>query len=152
MAQNIVDGANRKHNAQARKEQLHNAFKVCYEDDLAIAKAIETHVKPYRDNKKGTKKRLKDDLDIPPKVFDLEYRRYKAQREAEEQGDDETLDLIREAFEASPYGVQVDMIEVAAGQPDGVDDGVPPEGDGGSATAPAVATLEADGEEVLTWR
>ncbi len=99
-------------NVDHRTQQLTDALADFYALDQQIKAALEKHVKPYRDQKKDIKSRLNENLNINASVFAAGYASYKLAAQAENDGDDATLGALRELFEASPIGSQVNMFAV----------------------------------------
>jgi|SRR6185437_13148708 len=105
--------ATRQHNAKARKDAISESLEQMYLLDKQIAAAIEKYVKPLRDSKNDAKKRLREDYELPNDVISARYASFKIERKATDEGDDKTLDEIREAFEALPIGGMVDLVNIA---------------------------------------
>ncbi len=111
---------NAEHNVANRNEQLTDALSEMYAIDVQVAAALEKHVAPLRAQKTDIKSRLNKDLNITATVFNARYLPYKLEAQARAAQDDATLDNLRELFEVSPVGAQVDMmseLEEAAGNP-----------------------------------
>ncbi len=94
-----------------RKKMLEDALSETYNLDQLIAKAMEKYIKPYRANKRDIKAKLREDLNVTPVVFNARYAAYVVEGRARAANDEATLDTLRELFEHSPVGVQVDMVD-----------------------------------------
>lgn len=99
------------HNVENRKQILRNSLEQTYLLDKEIASATERHLKTPREAKSAIKKRIREDLNLPAKVFNARYAMYKLERQAQDLEDNTTLDAIKEMAEMAPVGAQVDMVD-----------------------------------------
>lgn len=100
-----------QHNIGNRKKMMEDALSETFTLDDQIAKAMEKHVKPYREAKRDIKAKLREDLNITATVFNARYAAYVVEGRAIAANDEATLDTLRELFEHAPVGTQVDMME-----------------------------------------
>lgn len=115
MAKKITDAdpaiQDPKHNVKNRETLIRNSMEQLYQEDLAIEAALDTHIRPHREEKGEIKARLRNDLELTTAVINARYSVYKLQRKAEQNDDANTQDLIRELFDIVPLGGTVDMID-----------------------------------------
>ena len=104
-----------KHNIGNRKKMMQDALAENFALDGKITAALEKHVKPYRDAKRDIKAKLREDLNITPAVFNARYAAYRLEGRAIAADDEATLDTLRELFEHSPVGTQMDMMDGLGG-------------------------------------
>ena len=100
-------------NVQARRDSITNGFKKLYEIEEEIAEQTEKHLSELKALKTKTWRNLKKDVDIPRKVLDLQYRQFKAVRDANTgEGDefDTLIDHLRELHLALHPGENLDWI------------------------------------------
>jgi len=97
-------GVTAQHNVKERDKQIKDAMEELYQADKRIAAALEKHVAPDREAKKDAKKKLRESLQLTTEVINVEYATYKLTRQSQDNGDDATLDLIREMHERLPLG------------------------------------------------
>lgn len=107
------ESANKEHNAVEREQQIKDAMEELYKADKRIAANLEKHVAPDREVKKDIKKKLRESLQLTTEVINVEYATYRLTRHAQENGDEATLDLIREMHERLPLGGTVDLVTAA---------------------------------------
>lgn len=101
---------NAKHNVANRNRIMTDALAETYKLDTQIQAALEKHVAPLRAHKADIKSKLNKDLNITATVFNARYAPYKLEATARAASDDATLDNLRELFEVSPVGTQMDMM------------------------------------------
>ena len=112
MAQQLnPDSAAQGHNSQNRTVAIQQALEQIFLKDREIARLIEQHIADLRQDKRDIKKRLRDDHEITPAMFNVRYTGYKKEREAKDAGDDKVADTIRELYEICPVGHQVSLID-----------------------------------------
>jgi hypothetical protein len=118
MAKNIAkeagsgsDHATKHHNVKARAEAFKESMERMYRLDQDIAAILTESVKPLRDDKAEIKSTLREDYNVTATAFNARYHAYKFERKAKEAGDDASLDMLRELFEASPVGGQVNFMD-----------------------------------------
>ena len=108
-------------NVNARRDSITKGFEDIYKIEEVIAEKTEKHLKEPKALKTKIWRNLKGDVDIPRKVLDLQYRQYKAVRDARAGEKDELdilLDQMREMHLALHQGETVDWI-VAINATDG---------------------------------
>lgn len=107
----MSETATEGHNVKHRHDTIESCLEALYQEDKAIEAAIAEHIQAHRDEKQEVKKRLREDLNLTTQVINARYAIYKLQRKAAEQDDEMTLDTLRELFEISPIGGQVNMMD-----------------------------------------
>jgi hypothetical protein len=100
-----------KHNVANRSKMFEDALADTFALDQKITAAQAKHVKPLQANKSDIKKKLRKDLNVTADVFNARYVAYKLEGRAIAAGDDATLDTLREMFEHSPVGTQMDLVD-----------------------------------------
>ena len=91
-----------------------DGFKVRYEHDCAIERAITKHVKPLKDVKKEDWDQLAVDSGIDKKDLGLDYAKYKRQEDARTLDDDDRdriFDNMRIVYHALGKHQMLDMID-----------------------------------------
>ena len=81
-------------NVKARHNCITKGFEDIYKIEEEIAEKTEEHLSELKALKTTTWRNLKGDVDIPRKVLDLQYRQYKAVRDASDGIVDELSSLI----------------------------------------------------------
>ena len=109
-AESAEGTTNAKHNVANRSKIMTDALGEMYALDVQAEAALEKHLKPIRDQKSDIKSRLNKDLNITATVFNARYVPYKLEAQARAASDEATLDNLRELFEVSPVGTQMDMM------------------------------------------
>ncbi len=89
-------GATKGHNIQARGAAIREAFEDLYRLDSEIAAAEDKHVEPSKKARTKRWRTIKKDVDIPRKVLELDYKKFKMRKRAEDDDDGDTLDHMRE--------------------------------------------------------
>ncbi len=89
-------GATKSHNTQDRGAAIREAFEDLYRLDAEIAAAEEKHVEPSKKARTKRWRTIKKDVDIPRKVLELDYKKFRMRKRAEEDDDGDTLDHMRE--------------------------------------------------------
>ncbi len=111
-----------KHNVANRKKMLEDALSETFKLDGLIHAATKKHVQPHRDAQSDIKKKLRKDLNITAAVFNARYAAYRLEGRAIAADDEATLDTLRELFEHSPVGTQMDLVDGMEGaQTNGAD-------------------------------
>jgi hypothetical protein len=105
------DNVTAKHNVKSRDAAIADAMESLYKSDKEIRAALEKHVTPHREDKTAVKKKLREDYELTTDVINARYASYKIERKAEENGDDATIDNLREMFRATPVGGSVNFID-----------------------------------------
>ena len=96
------------HNVGARAEVIRKGYSNLLSIDAEIAAAKEKHLEPLTKERTKLWRTLKKDVDIPRKVLELDYKKLKLAKEADD--DSLTLDHLREVHNALHPGGQVDWI------------------------------------------
>ena len=99
------------HNTANRSRIMRDALSEMFSLDGQITEALTKYVEPIRSQKRDIKAKLNKELNITPTVFQAAYAPYKLAAQARAAGDEATLDNLREFFEVSPVGHQMDFIE-----------------------------------------
>ena len=102
-------------NSAARTAAIRTAFDEIYELEKEIVEIHDEHIKPLKETRTKKWRNIKADLNIPRKVIDLEYRRYKAVRQAQEEADDpeardNIVDALRELHLALHQGETLNWV------------------------------------------
>lgn len=113
----MSDRPTRDHNVRTRNAAITKALADTYDADVAIEAAIAEHVTPYRSDKRDIKKMLRDDFELPTRVFNARYAIYRMVRRAQEAADEITLDSFRELFRLTPKGETPDMFKASPSKP-----------------------------------
>ena len=111
----MAETATKDHNVKHRTDTIASCMEALYQEDKAIKAALEEHVTPHREEKTAIKKRLREDLNLTTPVINARYATYKLERQAQDQDDETTLDLLKELFEITPVGTQVSMMDALDG-------------------------------------
>ena len=101
-------------NVAARLDCITKGFDDLYTIEEEIVEKTEKHIKGLRDLKTKTWRNLRKDVDIPRKVLDLQYRQYKAIKDAAQGGGDEfdaLIDHLREIHLALHAGETIDWVK-----------------------------------------
>lgn len=113
MAKNIAaEAATERHNSGVRDERFQDAMKRTFELDKQIEALMEQHIKPLREDKREIKAKLREDFNVTATAFNARYAPYKFEAKARDNGDETSIDLLRELFDATPVGGQMDMEDV----------------------------------------
>ena len=110
-AESAEGTTNADHNVANRNKIMTDALGEMYVLDVQAEAALEKHLKPIRDQKRDIKSRLNKDLNITATVFNARYVAYKLEAQARAAEDDATLDNLKELFDVSPVGHQMDFIK-----------------------------------------
>ena len=111
-----------KHNNGNRKKMMQDALAETLTLDNLIKAAEQKHVQPHKNAKSDIKKNLRKDLNVTAAVFNARYAAYRLEARAIAANDEATLDNLRELFEHSPVGTQMDLIDgLAAAKGNGED-------------------------------
>lgn len=105
-----------KHNVTGRRQAYDEAVKRTYELDQEIAALTEEHLSELRQEKRDIKAKLYEDFNVTASAFNARYYAYKFERKARDAGDTASLDTLRELFEATPVGGQLDFVDAMAAQ------------------------------------
>ena len=97
-------------NVANRTQIMRDALSETYKLDGQVQAALEKHVVPIRAQKRDIKARLNKELNITASVFQAAYAPYKLAAQARAAGDEATLDNLKEFFEVSPIGHQMDFV------------------------------------------
>ena len=102
-------------NSTARTAAIRTAFAEIYQLEEDIADLHDEHLKPLKEERTKKWRNIKADLDIPRKVIELEYKRYKAVRQATENGEDpdaraRVTDALRELHLALHQGETLNWV------------------------------------------
>ena len=100
-----------QHNVKHRNETIGKCLEQLYQEDKAIAAALEEHVTPHRQQKTEIKKRLREEIQLTTEVINARYATYKLERKAMDNGDDTTIDTLREMYAIAPIGTQLDLVD-----------------------------------------
>ncbi|NIA72297.1 hypothetical protein HBA54_27275 [Pelagibius litoralis] len=104
------EGATAKHNSKVREERFQDAMQRTFALDQQIEALIEEHIKPLREDKREIKSKLSEDFNVTATTFNARYAPYKFEAKARANGDEASIDLLREIFEATPVGGQMDFV------------------------------------------
>ena len=105
-------------NVAARRNSITKGFSDLYKIEEKIADLTAKHIKELKDMKTKTWRNLKKDVDIPRKVLDLQYREYKAVRDASAGENDELdtlIDQLHELHLALHQGETIDWVKAIEG-------------------------------------
>lgn len=104
-------------NVTARRDYLAEACERMYQIDSEIKALSAKYLKPLREDKGDIMTTLRDEYYIPAAVFRARYYAYRLERQASDNEDNATLDVIRELFDSIPIGEVVDVMDGTAAAP-----------------------------------
>ena len=110
-------------NVEARRAAIKNGFDQLFQLEAEIKRMEEAHLDDLKKERTKLWRNLKANVNIPRKVLDLEYKRYRAVRKAHEDTENEAAysdltDELAEIHAALHPGEQVDWIQAITREDD----------------------------------
>ena len=102
------------HNVVNLDKMRRDALGETYKLDCEIQVLLDKYIVPLRAAKTDIKKRLNDDANITRRVFAARYAAYRLEADAMAIEDGSTIEALKEFFEISPVGHQMDWLDDAA--------------------------------------
>ncbi len=116
-------GTSLEHNAGARADYLKSKFPALFAIDMRIEAAREKHLKPLTDDRTKLKRDMNADLDMKGADITPLYALYKRQemvKQFDDEGErDNSLDTLREVWDALSQGGQLDFVTAIETADDG---------------------------------
>ena len=103
--------ATRFANVSARTDILRESLTRFYQLDKEIQSVVEEHIKELREEKSDIVKRVREDLNMPAKVFRARYYSYRVEQDAIAADDQITQDALVELFTVCPVTGQASFAE-----------------------------------------